>query len=308
MLEDKKIETLRNKEMISQYLYERGISSEIIDNPRYESILWKLSNMLRKMKLGSNIEAAKSFLNSITTIEPDGSIIMVEGEGPEHTIVSSKYMYDTATETLKRLRVESRTDGVPNIQTISIYNDDGIEESLGLEQNIENGKYFSKATRVPNRVDIIKIESMKQEGENLERLPDVYQKRFLWAALEDIDPDAETIDPYDIMHFSIIGLPPIYEDLSLEEQERVAADGGNVFALPEEYRAKQLSDYKTNNDHYGRTKAFEKGIAKYLVVKDKTVEHEWFKLKTNPLIRKDSRVYFFAKILIKKLAKHIDKC
>jgi len=274
MLEDKKVETLRNKEMISEYLYERGISSEIMDNPRYESILWKLSNMLRKMKLSSSIEGAKSFLNTITTIEPDGSIIILEGEGPEHTIVSSKYMYDTNSENLKRFRVESRADGVPNIQTISVYNDDGIEESLGLEQNIENGKFFSKATRVPNRIDIIKIESMRQEGENLERFPDVYQKRFFWAALEDIDPDAETIDPYDIMHFSIIGLPPIYEDLSLEEQRKVATDGGNIFALPEEHREKQLSDYKTNNEHYCRTKAFEKGVAKYLIVKDKTVEYE----------------------------------
>ena len=123
MLEKDKVETIRNKDMIGEYLFERGVSSNIIENPRYESILWKLSNILRKMKLSYNVESAKSYLSSIISIEEDGSIILLEGEGPNNTIVSSKYMYDIADDKLKRLRVESK-DGIPNIQTISIYNDD----------------------------------------------------------------------------------------------------------------------------------------------------------------------------------------
>lgn len=274
MLEKDKVETIRNKDMIGEYLFERGLSSNIMENPRYESILWKLSNILRKMKLSYNIDSAKSYLSSIISIEEDGSIIILEGEGPNNTIVSSKYMYDIEDDKLKRLRVESRADGVPNIQTISIYNDDGIEESVGVEQNVENGKYFSKATRVKDRIDIIKIERLEQEGKKLQRLPDVYQKRAFWAALEDIDPDAETIDPYGIMHFDILGIPDIYVDLTPEENARVAQDGGKIFPLPEEQRAKQLSDYKQNNDNYGRTKAFEKGVAKYLVVKDRIIDED----------------------------------
>lgn len=274
MLEKDKVETIRNKEMIGAYLFERGVSSNIIENPRYESILWRLSNILRKMKLSYNIESAKSYLSSIISIEEDGSIIILEGEGPKNTIVSSKYVYDTADDKLKRFRVESRAGGVPNIQTVSIYNDDGIEESVGVEQNVENGKYFSKATRVKDRIDIIKIERLEQEGESLHRLPDVYQKRAFWAALEDIDPDAETIDPYGIMHFDILGIPNIYVDLTPEENAKVAQDGGKIFPLSEAQRAKQLSDYKQNNDNYGRTKAFEKGIAKYLAVKDRIIDED----------------------------------
>lgn len=274
MLEKDKVETIRNKDMIGEYLFERGLSSNIMENPRYESILWKLSNILRKMKLSYNIDSAKSYLSSIISIEEDGSIIILEGEGPNNTIVSSKYMYDIEDDKLKRLRVESRADGVPNIQTISIYNDDGIEESVGVEQNVENGKYFSKATRVKDRIDIIKIERLEQEGKKLQRLPDVYQKRAFWAALEDIDPDAETIDPYGIMHFDILGIPDIYVDLTPEENAKVAQDGGKIFPLPEAQRAKQLSDYKQNNDNYGRTKAFEKGVAKYLVVKDRIIDED----------------------------------
>ena len=44
--EEKKLEIVRIKEFVDQYLYERGISSYISEHPRYDSILWKLSNFL----------------------------------------------------------------------------------------------------------------------------------------------------------------------------------------------------------------------------------------------------------------------
>lgn len=272
MLEDKKVETIRNKDFIGEYLFERGLSSEIMENPRYESILWKLSNMLIKMGYTHNSEKAKLFLSSIINIEADGSLIIVEGKGPNNTIVSSKYTYDEDDEKLKRFRVEGRTDGTADAKTISIYNDDGIEESLGVEQTTKYGKYFSKATRVKNRIEMIKIERMEQIGENLNRLPDIYQTRLMWAALEDISPDAETIDPFDTMHFDVLGLPPIYRDLTPQELEMINITNNEILPLPQIHRQEQLDNYKKNNDLYGRTKAFEKGIAKYLIVKDRSFE------------------------------------
>lgn len=274
MLEDKKAENTKNKNMVERYLREKGISSKIIANPRYETILCKLSNIIRKMKLTNREADAINFLNSIITIDDDGSFVMLEGEGPENTIVTSKYMYDEDDGKLKRFRVESRQDGIPNIQTISVYNKNGIEESLGLEQNIDRGKYFSKATRLPGRIDVIKIERAKQEGENLEKLADIYQKRAFWAALEDIEPEADSIDPYEIMHFNILGVPNIYVDVSEEENEIIQRNHGQINALSVDLREKQLSDYIQNNKHYGRTTAFEDGIAEYLNVTVRGIEFD----------------------------------
>lgn len=272
MLEDKKVETIRNKDFIGEYLFERGLSSEIMENPRYEAILWKLSNMLRKMEYSHNSEKARTFLSSIVNIEPDGSLIIIEGKGPNNTIVSSKYAYDMEDGKLKRFRVEGRPDGTADTKTISVYNDDGIEESLGVEQTTAYGTYFSKATRVKNRIEVIKIERMEQAGETLNRLPDMYQIRLMWAGLEDISPDAETIDPFDTMHFDVLGLPPIYRDLEPQELEMVNATNNEILPLPQARRQEQLDNYKKNNDIYGRTKAFEKGIAKYLIVKDRSLD------------------------------------
>lgn len=272
MFEQEKIETIRNKELIEEHLFERGLSSEIMDNPRFDSILWKLSNIMRNMNISSNSEKCKALIDSIVTIESDGSIILIEGEGPENTIVSSKYIYDTEDEKLKRFRMESTPNGFVKTKTISIYNEDGIEESLGMEQNLEDGMYLSKATRVKDRIDVIKIERIQQNGQILNKLPEIYQIRLMWAGLEDISPDAETIDPFNRMNFNILGLPQIYRDLDSEELEMINITNNKILPLSEKDRQEQFDNYKRNNEYYGRTKAFVKGIAKYLSVKEKSLD------------------------------------
>lgn len=266
MLEDKKIQIARNKEFVDEYLYERGLATTIADHPRYDSILWKLSNFIRKSNSLPYQNGAKDVLNSIVSIESNGDLVLCEGISPEYMLVTSKYYIDDSDEKLRRLRTETDKNGEIKIVALSLYNDDGIEEALATEQNTEYGKYFSKAVRLDNRPDIIKIERVKSEKGDLKRLEDIYQIRSFQAALEDIYPDREEIDPLDTMHFSILGLPPIYEDLPKDIMKIIKKRDGKITPLLEKQREEIFREYKKLNDMYGRTKAFEKGMKKVLVI------------------------------------------
>jgi hypothetical protein len=148
------------------------------------------------------------FLDKIIYVEADMSIMILEGEGPNGTAVTSKYYMDNQDGgRLKRLRLQAKNEKEVVCATISTYNDDGIEESLSTEQNLDNGDiYFSKATRDLKRPEVIKIERMKQVKDELTKMPDIYQFRLFMPALEDIYPDRDVVDPFDIMHFSILGM------------------------------------------------------------------------------------------------------
>lgn len=265
--EEKKLEIVRIKEFVDQYLYERGISSYISEHPRYDSILWKLSNFLRKSGCKGYSDKAKELLSSIISIESNGSLILFDGISPEEAIVTSKYYVDSTDDKLRRLRNEKDRNG--NIQTVTInfYNDDGIEEILSTEQTTNKGKYFSKAMRLPNRLDIIKIERIRSENGDLKKLEDIYQGRTFLVGLEDIYPDIEEVDPLDTMHFSLLGMPPIYKDLSRDMQQTLKQNKGKLPPLLESQRQELLEEYKRLNEMYGRTRAFEKAMAKALVVK-----------------------------------------
>lgn len=266
--EEKKLEIMRIREFVDQYLYERGISSYISEHPRYDSILWRLSNFLRKSDCKGYLDKSKELLNSIIVVEQNGSLILFDGIGPDSTIITSKYYVDATDDKLRRLRTEKDRDG--NIQTVTLntYNDDGIEEILSTEQTTNKGKYFSKATRLPNRLDVIKIERVRNENGGLKKLDDIYQGRTFLVGLEDIYPDIEEVDPLDAMHFSILGMPPIYKDLPDDMQQTLRQNKGSLPPLLESQRQELLEEYKRLNEMYGRTRAFEKAMAKALVVKN----------------------------------------
>lgn len=265
--EEKKLEIIRIKEFVDQYLYERGISSYISEHPRYDSILWKLANFIRKAKCKSYSDEAKDLLSSIISIESNGSLILFDGISPEESIVTSKYYVDSTDDKLRRLRTEKDRNG--NIQTVTInfYNDDGIEEILSTEQTTKKGKFFSKATRIPNRLDIIKIERVRSEKGDIKKLDDIYQRRTFLVGLEDIYPDIDEVDPLDTMHFSLIGMPPIYKDVAQDMQQTLKQNKGKLLPLIETQRQELLEEYKRLNEMYGRTRTFEKAMEKALAVK-----------------------------------------
>ncbi len=275
MLENEKIVSAQNIEFINEYLYKKGVSGQLIENPRYQSILWKLSNMLRKNEIKAFSSEAKKTLNSVVRVE-DESVSFVEGVLQNRSIVTCKYYFDESDGKIKRIRIQKCPDenyimgNVFNSEqyedyiSVSTYNEYGIEECLAIEQNTSDGKCFSKSIRVQNRIDMIKIERIIQQSDILKRLEDLYQIRSMQAALEDISPDAEDIDPFNTMNFGILGLSAIYRDLDFEEKEEISKMNGQILPLSEEEKQKRFQTYKDLNRKYGRTIAFEEGIAKYM--------------------------------------------
>lgn len=284
MFESEKIVSAQNMEFVNEYLYQRGINEQLARNPRYQSILWKLSNILRKNEIKPFSQESKKAFDSMVRVEDDGSVSFIEGVLQNKSIITCKYYFDEIDDKLKRIRVQKSTDEnyiIGNVfntgkyddyTSVSTYNEDGIEECLAVEQTTSYGKYFSKSIRVPNRIDMIKIERIRQQGERLQRLEDVYQIRSMQAALEDISPDAEDIDPFNTMNFDILGLPSAYRDLNFEEQAIVNKMNGQILPLPEEERKERFQTYKKTNEKYGRTTAFEKGIAKAYIVKNQDID------------------------------------
>ncbi len=273
MLEDRekeKIETEQNKHFLEEYLYERGISTQITENPRYDSILWKLSNVIRKSEFKAYTDSAKELMNSIVQIDESGNIIMLEGLNKEGNLLTSKYYIDNEDESLKRTRMETaRGINEPICVESSIYNDDGIEVMKETKQKIDDIIYFSRATRLENRMDMIKIERAEQKSNgDASKLSDMYQIRWFQVGLEDIEPDMEEVDPLNVMGFDVLGMPPIYQEVSLDELKSLRDNDGKTIPFTEQHRQQIFEKYKKLNSDYGRTKAFEKGIAKMLIVKD----------------------------------------
>lgn len=89
-IEKEKFETEQNKHFLEEYLYERGISTEITENPRYDSILWKLSNLIRKSEYKAYTDNAKELMNSVVQIDEAGNIIMLEGLNRDRNLITSK--------------------------------------------------------------------------------------------------------------------------------------------------------------------------------------------------------------------------
>ena len=77
-LETKKIENIKNIEFIKEYLKRTNLSSRIISHPRFDSILWKISSLIRKADVRAFSQEAINLLNSILVIKVDGSISIFE--------------------------------------------------------------------------------------------------------------------------------------------------------------------------------------------------------------------------------------
>lgn len=268
--EKEKIETEQNKHFLEEYLYERGLSTQITENPRYDSILWKLSNLIRKSGFKAYTDDAKELINNIVEIDETESIIMLEGLNKEGNLITSKYYIDIEDEQLKRTRMETaRGVSEPVLVESSVYNNDGIEVLREIKQKNDDLIRFERITRLENRIDMIKVERVEQRASGtIQKLADIYQIRCFQVGIEDIEPDMEEVDPLNVMRFDILGVPKIYDNLSLDELRALSNSAGKVMPLPEQYREQKLEEYKRLNKDYCRTRAFEKGIAKMLVVKN----------------------------------------
>lgn len=274
-LSEKTLENLRNIEFIKQYLGKTNIARQITAHPRFDSILWKISSVMRRAGVKAFSQEAVNLLNSILVVKKDGSITIFENKEKSNFLASTKYYFDKEYGKVRKICCEPNSDGTET-NWVSSYDDEGLEESLLLEQKLEDdNKYYSNTTRVPGRIDMIKIERIEEKEGVRKHLEDVYQLRTFCVAYEDINPGIDEIDPLDAIHISFLGIPPIYRDLYLNELKIIDECDGEIFPLDDEHKAEQLMDYIEKNKFYGRTRKFERAIAKYLDIEDRlpTEEH-----------------------------------
>lgn len=273
-LETKKIENIKNIEFIREYLKKTNLSGEITSHPRFDSILWKISSLMRKANVRAFSQEAINLLNSILVIKADGSISIFENKGKTAFVSSTKYYFDEEDMKLRKILCEPKIDGTEE-NWVSTYDEEGMEVNLMLEQKWTEGvKYYTNTTRVPGRIDMIKIERIKEENGSRERMEDIYQLRTFCVAYEDINPGIDEIDPLDAIHMSLLGVPPVYRDLETDELEVIEECDGEIFPLDDESKEKQLMDCIETNKFYGRTRKFERAIAKYLDIEDKLLSNE----------------------------------
>ena len=271
-MEDIKLENIRNIVFIKQYLSKTNLSTKIIIHPRYDSILWKISTLMRDVGVKAFSPEAINLLDSILVVQKDGSIAIFKNDSRTASLTSTRYLFDEDNNKLRRIFCETTCDG-SEITSISTYDEEGIEESLMLSQKLIDGsKYYSNTVRVPDRIDMIKIESISEKNKQRERLEDAYQIRTFCFAYEDINPTADEIDPLDIIHLSFLGVPEIYRDLESDEKEIIEECDGEIFPLDDDNKERQLKDYMETNKFYGRTRKFERAIARYLDIEDRLPE------------------------------------
>lgn len=273
-LNRKKLENSQNMQFAREYLSKTKFSQRIATHPRFDSILWKISSLMRKAGVKAFSEQGLSFLKSILVVAKDGSLVMLENKDRNDFVTSIKYYFDENDMTLKRIVCDKNHDD-SETTTISTYDDDGIEVSSMLEQRMVDGsKFYSNSTRVPSRINMINIQRISERNGERYVLADVMQIRSMAVAYEDLEPTADEIDPLDVVHLFAFGVPPLYRDLDKEELAIIKECDGEVFPLDEEHNVELLMDYIERNKFYGRSRKFEGALARYLDIEDRIQDGE----------------------------------
>lgn len=268
----KKLENSQNMEFARTFLSKTKFSPKVATHPRFDSILWKISSLMRRAGVKPFSEQGINFLSSILIVAKDGSLVILDDEKQGNFVTSIKYYFDEADLKVKRIRCDKKPDEYETTR-ISTYSDDGLEESLMIEQVFLNGdKYYSQATRIPSRINMINIQRISERNGERHLLADVMQIRAMAVAYEDLDPNADEIDPLDVVHIFSFGVPAMYRDLNDEEKAIIAECDGEVFPLDEEDSLALLTDYIERNKFYGRSRRFEGALARYLDIDEMLLE------------------------------------
>ena len=257
---------MKDLEFIKLYLLDTKLSTDIINHPRFQSILWKISSILRRSGNKAYTVEALNVLKSIILIQKDGSLVILENKYGNSLLDSTKYYFDSTDMKLRRVISENKDDGT-SINCVSTYDEDGIEESLLLEQKCIDGSiHYSKSTRVPERIDMIMVDAISEVDGKRESLGSAYQIRSFCCAYEDIDPRADEIDPLDRVGLSFLGVPDIYRDLEPDEKKVIDECDGEIFPLDDATRLDQFTHYVETNKFYGRDRSFEDAVARFLSI------------------------------------------
>lgn len=274
MEDDKKQEDiiyiLRSNHFVQEYFEQNSVNIEIRRNPRFQSIIWHVSVMLKQQKINFAKKEAVEWIHDNIQIGEQGEIMYMLSEkdgyfplGSTRAIQFIKYFCDE--EGLKRGVKEINEKGHETLHIISNYNQDGIEE----KQTIYDKKsgYINVYERIKNRPELRRLVEYDQNKKMINSIE--YEKRIFWVALEDLNPNLIEVDPIGINPLLRFGGTPFYEEFSNEDKKQVENTRNRILPLTEKNREEQLQYYKRLNKHYCRTTAFEIGIAKMLSVKNK---------------------------------------
>ncbi len=273
-LKENVIQMIRSNHFVQEYLEQREIAEEIKKNPRFQSIIWHISVMLKRQGIDFTQKEAVKWIQDNIKIGEQGKEIMyvISGEdGYYPTNFASRVQfikYFCDQEGMKREVAEVDEQGEQTLQILSKYNEDGIEESQFVED--KQSESISIVQRVENRPELKSIAEYDKKTKQMINID--YEKRFIWVALEDLSPNLIEADPMETNPLLKFGGKQFYQPFSSIDRKQIQLTGNRILPLPEINREEQLQYYKESNENYHRTKVFEKGIAKMLMVRDRNIK------------------------------------
>ncbi len=273
-LKEDAIQMIRSNHFVQEYLEQKGVAEEIKRNPRFQSIIWHISVMLKRQEIDFTEQEAVKWIQDNIKIGEQGKEIMyaiLEKDGYYPTNFTSRVQfikYFCDREGMKREVVELGEQGEQTLQILSKYNEDGIEESQFVDE--KQSKCISIIQRVENRPELKSIANYNKETKQITAIN--YEKRFFWVALEDLSPNLIEVDPIETNPLLKCGTRQFYLPFSSIDRKQIQLTGNRILPLPEIDREEQLQYYKESNENYHRTKVFEKGIAKMLMVRNRDIK------------------------------------
>lgn len=267
------IQMTRSNYFVQEYLGQRGIAEEIKRNPRFHSIIWHISVMLKRQGIDCTGKEAVKWIQDNIKIGEHGKEIMYvisteDGYYPcqysAPGIQFVKYFHDQEgmKREVKEIRGQKET-----LQIVSQYNEDGIEEWQKVDD--KQSKYISIIQRINNRPDLKVITDYDKEEKKM--IEKSYEKRFFWVALEDLAPNLIEVDPIETESILKNKISTFYVPFSMIDIQQIQGTNNLILPLPEIKREEQWKRYKLLNKKYYRTNVFEKGIAKMLMVRNREI-------------------------------------
>lgn len=273
-LKEDVIQMIRSNHFVQEYLEQKGVAEEIKRNPRFQSIIWHISVMLKRQEIDFTEQEAVKWIQDNIKIGEQGKEIMYaisEEDGYYPTNLASRVQfikYFCDQEGMKREVAELGEQGEQTLQILSKYNEDGIEESQFVDD--KQSEYISIVQRVENRPELKSIADYDKKTKQIINID--YEKRFIWVALEDLAPNLIEADPIGTNPLLKCGTGQFYQSFSSIDRKQIQLTGNRILPLPEINREEQLQYYKESNENYHRTKVFEKGIAKMLMVRNRDIK------------------------------------
>ncbi len=272
-LKENVIQMIRSNHFVQEYLEQRGIAEEIKKNPRFQSIIWHISVMLKRQGIDFTQKEAVKWIQDNIKIGEQGKEIMyvISGEdGYYPTNFASRVQfikYFCDQEGIKRKVVEVGKQGEQTLQIVSKYNEDGIEESQVVDNKQSDD--IAIIQRIKARPE---LKSIADYDKKTKQMVDIdYEERIFWVALEDLNPNLIEVDPIGTNPLLKFGGRQFYQPFSMIDKKQIQLMGNRILPLPEINREEQLQYYKESNEKYHRTKVFQKGIAKMLMVRNKDI-------------------------------------